>query len=81
MDERPIWFAPKRYGCGSGLPVTWQGWLVTALYLALVTGASVAFDGKPLLLMSIVAPATILFLIICVRTTAGGWCWRWGRDD
>ena len=34
------WFAPKRYGYGSGAPIAWQGWLVLGAYLAVVVGAT-----------------------------------------
>ena len=28
MSDDPEWFAAKRYGYGSGLPIAWQGWAV-----------------------------------------------------
>jgi hypothetical protein len=34
MDETPqYWFAAKRYGWGWGFPLTWQGWVVYAVWL------------------------------------------------
>jgi hypothetical protein len=37
MSERPLfWFPLKRYGWGWGLPVRWQGWLVLAVYAAML---------------------------------------------
>jgi len=36
------WFRAKRYGWGWGLPVAWQGWLVLALFFALVLVGAVA---------------------------------------
>jgi hypothetical protein len=37
MNDQPtFWFPKKRYGWGWGLPVRWQGWLVFALYAALL---------------------------------------------
>ncbi len=30
------WFAPKRYGYGAGLPIAWQGWVLTIGYLAVI---------------------------------------------
>ncbi|MCY7339198.1 MAG: hypothetical protein LH465_04500 [Sphingomonas bacterium] len=80
MDDRPVWFAPKRFGLGSGLPVSWQGWLVSATYIAVIVGASIAFGHRPILLVATVVPASILFLIVSARTTRGGWRWRW-RDE
>ena len=72
------WFSPKRYGCGSGLPMSWQGWVVMLVYLAVVMGGALLADRSPVAAASIIAPATILFLVICFRTTAGGWGCRWG---
>jgi hypothetical protein len=81
MDHRPQWFAPKRYGFGAGLPVSWQGWLVLAAYIAIVVAAGILLDGKRLAQGAIVIPATIALVIIFARTTRGGWRWRWGDKD
>jgi hypothetical protein len=32
-------------------------------------------------LIASLAPITIAFLVICARTTRGGWRWRWGDED
>lgn len=72
------WFAQKRYGCGSGVPISWQGWVVTLVYIAIIAGASLLLKRSPLAGLSIIAPATILFAVIAFRTTAGGWGCRWG---
>ena len=74
------WFAPKRYGYGCGFPIAWQGWAVTAAYLALVVAAGILIGDQPLILMSIVLPTTALFLLIGAKTTRGGWHWRWGGE-
>ena len=81
MGNRPEWFAAKAYGYGSGRPCSWQGWLVMAVYMGLVLGSAYLFGEKPLLLMSIVIPATILLMVVCAKTTRGGWCWRWGSRN
>lgn len=37
MDLQPqYWFPAKRYGWGWGLPLRWQGWIVLALFIALI---------------------------------------------
>jgi hypothetical protein len=37
MDSRPqYWFPAKRYGWGWGLPLTWQGWVVITVWLAVL---------------------------------------------
>ena len=73
------WFAPKRYGLGCGLPISWQGWLVSALFVAVMLGSTLMFADRPLVILSIVLPATALFLLIAAKTTRGGWRWRWGE--
>ncbi|MGN6366579.1 hypothetical protein [Asticcacaulis taihuensis] len=78
------WFAPKRYGYGAGLPIAWQGWAVLAVYFLIVLGAA---TGLPKLIPNpaiyavtvsvIVLVCSVVLIIICARTTKGGWHWRW----
>lgn len=75
------WFAPKRYGIGSGKPISWQGWALTLGYVALVIGASALLTTSVLAYVAILLPATLGFIIISARTTLGGWRWRWGSED
>lgn len=81
------WFAAKRYGYGAGLPISWEGWLVLVLYLLMVIGAAA---GLPLVLPEatamaglsvVVIVATLVFLVICIRKTRGGWRRRWGGKN
>jgi hypothetical protein len=44
--EPPYWFPAKRYGWGWGLPMTWQGWLVLAAFLALVVAGTFLFPPR-----------------------------------
>ena len=75
------WFEFKRYGLGAGLPIAWQGWVVTLAYVAAVIGTAFVFAQKPLIVLSIVLPLTALFLLLTARTTRGGWRWRWGEKE
>ncbi len=75
------WFESKRYGLGAGLPIAWQGWVLTLAYVAAVLGTAFVFAQKPLIVLSIVLPLTVLFLLIAARTTRGGWRWRWGEKE
>ena len=43
MTDGPEWFAPKRYGYGAGLPISWQGWAIAVVFLALVAGLAFFF--------------------------------------
>jgi hypothetical protein len=81
MSDGPAWFAPKRYGYGSGLPVRWEGWVVTLGFIAIATALSVALRNQPAKLVAALAPFLLAFLVICARTTRGGWRWRWGEED
>ena len=81
MDDGPEWFAPKRYGYGSGLPISWQGWLVTLGYSALLIGSAVLLKDRPVKLIAVAIPLTVALMVICARTTRGGWRWRWGEKD
>ena len=75
------WFAPKRYGCGSGLPISRQGWAATLAYVGIVSGAGVALaEQSPWAFGSIAFTATAVFLVIAAKTTRGGWRWRWGGE-
>ncbi len=79
-DERD-WFAPKRFGYGAGLPISWQGWALTLAYVALIVLASLVIRYTWIGYASIVVILTVVFTVICARTTRGGWRWRWGEKD
>ena len=81
MSEGPEWFAPKRYGFGSGMPITWQGWALTNGFVVIVIPLSMIFAKQPFQLIAALVPITVTFMVICARTTRGGWRWRWGDDD
>jgi hypothetical protein len=81
MSEDGEWFAPKRYGYGTGLPISWEGWAILSGYIALVIIAAVLFRYQTFQLIATLVPLTIAFLVICARTTRGGWRWRWGEDE
>jgi hypothetical protein len=82
MSDAPEWFAPKRYGYGSGLPISWQGW---ALLLGFIVGvpllAILLARSHPIVVFAVLIPIALAFCLICARTTRGGWRWRWGDDD
>ena len=81
MSDDPDWFAPKRFGYGAGLPLRWQGWAVTLGYVVLIALASFAIRYTWIGYASIVMMLTAVFIVICARTTKGGWRWRWGEKD
>lgn len=81
MDDGPAWFAPKRFGYGSGPPTSWQGWVVTIAFLGSVIFISLKFRTDPVRLIALLTPVIAAFLVICAKTTPGGWKWRNGRDE
>ena len=81
MADGPEWFAPKRYGYGAGMPISWQGWAVTVGFVAVTLLLCMAFRDQPFRLVASLAPFIVAFVIITARTTRGGWRWRWGGED
>jgi len=82
MSDGPDWFAPKRYGYGSSLPIAWQGWAVLLGYVAILVALVLTLRRNgPLQLIAAAIPLTVVFAVICARTTKGGWRWRWGEED
>jgi hypothetical protein len=75
------WFAPKRYGFGSGWPIAWQGWALIAGFLLVVGISILIFGPEDPLALAVILPAAGAFLSITARTTRGGWRWRWGGDE
>lgn len=70
------WFRPKRYGYGSGLPISWQGLAVLIGYMTLMAATPWLFRQSPTGGMVFVLAATASFCLIAARTTKGGWRWR-----
>ena len=81
MSDRPEWFAPKRYGYGSGLPISWQGWALTLGYVASMITLGMKLEDRPLQLIAAAVPLTVALIVISAKTTRGGWRWRWGERD
>jgi len=80
MSTPKYWFPAKRYGWGWGLPITWQGWLVFAIYLvALVIGILIF---KPSLHRASFFAFTIfmsLLLVVVCYMKGEPPKWRWGK--
>jgi hypothetical protein len=80
------WFAPKQYGIGYS-PASWEGWLVTALFVGLLVGSihllRMLMAGHPTgqiqMLTTLTALVeTALFLLLVAMRTEGSLHWRWG---
>jgi hypothetical protein len=78
-NDGDYWFAAKRWGYGAGLPLTWQGWLLSLAYCAGVTAAAWLLIERTIFgFVAVTIVATAAFLIVCASKTRGGWRWRWG---
>lgn len=75
-QDRP-WFAPKRIGYGTGLPIAWQGWAVFVVYILAIVVAMRALSLVAELIA--VVAATAALIVVCKKKTAGGWRWRDGN--
>lgn len=80
------WFAPKQFGYGSGLPISWEGWMVLigffAALFALLHFSQALLPPRDALLARIIGIAVLVTILVIVARakTEGGWRWRNGRD-
>lgn len=86
-SQANYWFKRRRYGLG-WVPVTWQGILLLAAYLACLFGSVLLLPAKPASpdggqiarCISLLVLATIIFVGLA-RRHAPAPRWRWGRRD
>ena len=81
MLDDAKWFAPKRYGYGAGLPISWQGWTLAIAFVVLVGLATPLIHHSLVGYFGVIGLLTAAFIVICARTTRGGWRWRWGEKE
>jgi hypothetical protein len=78
------WFRVKRYGYGAGLPCSWEGWAVMAIYLAIVVIVAVLgsphVEAHPFAYFAAITAPTALLVFIAWRKSDGPWRWRNGED-
>lgn len=84
-NPKHLWFKRKVYGWG-WVPVTWQGWLTTGLYVVLIMAFGLTIDETspanevmftfilPLVLIS------IAFIRLCYKKGEKP-KWQWGIED
>ena len=71
------WFRAKRHGWGWGLPLTWQGWMVLAVFFALLGAGMHFLPTNAFIFFGYVALLSGVLVVIC-------WIkgepprWRWG---
>ena len=75
------WFAPKRFGFGSGRPIAWQGWAMLGLHAAAILAGAALLEQNPIASLAWIAITAIVPLPLYAARTRGGWKWRWGQRD
>ena len=80
-NAKQYWFPAKTYGWGWGLPATWQGWLVMAVYLAGILAASLLLNpaNQPGMFSGAVLALSLLLVLVCWKTGEPP-RWRWGSN-
>ncbi len=86
------WFRPKRFGYGA-TPVTWEGWVATAVFAAGLLWAMLEFRSAIELArtgaiaasmiagyIALMAAAIFGFVRFSRYMTSGEWKWRWGGE-
>ena len=74
------WFRVKRFGYGAGLPCSWEGWAVLAVFLTIAVGGGVLVEAHPIAHLVTVLTATAVVVAIAWRKSDGPWKWRNGRE-
>jgi hypothetical protein len=80
MSKQPYWFPAKSYGWGWGLPVTWQGWVVTVAYFALLLGGIPLIEparNAAIYAAYAVALSAVMIGICWLKGEPPSW--RWGK--
>ena len=80
QDQR-YWFRAKRYGWGWGLPLTWQGWTVLAVWFAVVIYGSRYLLPRHVALHLIFVLVMVLLLLGICYVKGEPPRWRWGDKD
>jgi hypothetical protein len=79
-DAGAYWFPAKKYGWGWGPPVTWQGWVVTVTWFAILVVGLIVLEsrraGLPWNLVYVLAMSGVLILICYWKGEPPQW--RWG---
>ena len=80
--EKGYWFPAKRYGWGWGIPVTWQGWVVLAVYVALIAVAARLYPPSlvPARFAACLVGLSCVVVAVCWATGEPP-RWRWGDRE
>jgi hypothetical protein len=79
--ELKYWFPAKRYGWGWGLPSSWQGWTVLAVFVGLVVIGSFLITPHATFGAYLAYIAVLIGLFVGVCWLKGEPPrWRWGDN-
>lgn len=79
--QTKYWFRAKRFGWGWGLPLTWQGWLVLAIFLVMVAAGATLIQPRIHLSLFVIYVAILSGALMVVCWIKGEPPrWRWGGD-
>jgi len=74
------WFRAKRYGWGWGLPATWQGWVVLAVFIALIVAGRFVFPPREHAMAFVTYILVSIALLVAICWIKGEPPrWRWGK--
>ncbi len=82
MEEK-LWFKRKRYGWG-WYPVSWEGWTVTLVYIALILSLAFTIDESSPdseIAFMLILPITLLTVTLIRICYAKGEKPRWQWND
>ena len=71
------WFPVKRFGYGVGLPIAWEGWLVTVLYMAAMILSGLLLTTWAFMVTAI--PLTTAVILISYLRSDDDWRYRNGE--
>lgn len=79
-SQTRYWFPAKSYGYGWGLPSAWQGWLVLAVFAALLGVGALLFPPAQARLAYSVYAVVLFGALMAVCWLKGEPPrWRWGK--
>jgi hypothetical protein len=79
MDKPRYWFRAKRYGWGWGLPLTWEGWVVLAVWLGIFLTAIPLLHLRQHIGEHFLFVASMVAMLVGVCYWKGEPVrWRWG---
>lgn len=80
FNDEP-WFAVKKFGYGSGLPISWKGWVFLLSFIILAIAIGLILGGNILIFLPLLLTITVPFIYIAKRKTNGNWKWRLNGKD